>query len=420
MGESNSSSSSNSSNSRHLSRLIKSCFPNPSTDVLPTITNATSVSVAPTPTTTTTISSLPDDLLLLILSHVPTPSLPHLPSVCRRWSLLLLSPSFPNLHRLLHPLRPSLLLLSPSSSLSCLVPLPSPHPIPIPIPTRSLSPPILTSLPHARLVSLGPHAFLISPSRSFLFDSLTLTLTPRSPMLTPRKNFASASLSGKIYVAGGKTSPPSTVEEYDPGSDSWRVVASSSRGRYGCVGAAADGVFYVIGGLRFGGGREAHVYASSMDLYDVEAGVWLRSRSVPGGGCVVGACSTEEGFVYVLASHAVESSFWRFDGRRRKGRKGGGGGRGGFGEWRRMKSPPMPAQVRLDATVKFGCVAVGEEVAVVQVGGCIDDLLRRSGRSGRGLRGGLLLVYHTISGEWSRGSDLPGVMSRALCTSVFC
>ena len=97
----------------------------------------------------------------------------------------------------------------------------------------------------------------------------------------------------------------SAVEEYDPDSDSWTVVTHAPRKRFGCIGAAVDGVFYVIGGLKIGSngsrgvngsefsraataGAEAHVYASSMDLYDVEARVWLRSRAVPGGGCVVG------------------------------------------------------------------------------------------------------------------------------------
>ena len=53
---------------------------------------------------------------------------------------------------------------------------------------------------------------------------------------------------------------------------------------------------------------EAHVYMSSMDLYDVEAHMWLQSRVVPGGGCVIAACFAT-GHIYVLASHTVELSF---------------------------------------------------------------------------------------------------------------
>ncbi|KAF8026400.1 hypothetical protein BT93_F3016 [Corymbia citriodora subsp. variegata] len=244
-------------------------------------------------------------------------------------------------------------------------------------------------------------------------------------MTFPRKKFAVAVHSGRIYVAGGG-GRTSAVEEYDPDCDGWSVVSHAPRRRYGCVGASVDGVFYVIGGLRIGpsagsdppraAGAEAHVYASSMDLYDVEARGWLRSRAVPGGGCVVAACAAV-GHLYVLASHALELSFWSFDARR----KGGGGGGGGcFGEWSRAKSPPLPTQVRLDSTVKFSCVGVGDKVVLVQVAGCIDDLLRRSGRSERGLREGLVLVYDTAAGEWSRAADLPEVIARAACACVEC
>nr|POE89704.1 f-box/kelch-repeat protein [Quercus suber] len=53
---------------------------------------------------------------------------------------------------------------------------------------------------------------------------------------------------------------------------------------------------------------EAHVYASLMDLYDVEARAWLRSRAVSGKGCIV-AASYAARHVYILANHAVELSF---------------------------------------------------------------------------------------------------------------
>ena len=162
-----------------------------------------------------------------------------------------------------------------------------------------------------------------------------------------------------------------------------------------------------------------------MDLYDVEARVWLRSRAVPGGGCVVAACSAA-GHVFVLASHAVELSFWKFDARRKKTTTQNNNNsstavtNAGFGEWCRLKSPPLPAQVRLDSTVRFSCVGVENIVVLVQVTGCIDDLLRRSGRSLRGLRDGLVLVYNSVGGEWSRGADLPEVIRRAACVCVEC
>ncbi|KAH7541977.1 hypothetical protein FEM48_Zijuj02G0024500 [Ziziphus jujuba var. spinosa] len=43
-------------------------------------------------------------------------------------------------------------------------------------------------------------------------------------------------------------------------------------------------------------------------------------------------------------------------------------------------------EIRVDSTMRFSCVGVGEKVVLVQVSGCIDDLLRRSGRFSRGLK----------------------------------
>lgn len=56
----------------------------------------------------------------------------------------------------------------------------------------------------------------------------------------------------------------------------------------------------------------------------------------------------------------------------------------------------------------------------VQVGGSIDDLLRRSGRNGRGYKERLVLIYDTRTQEWSRGPDLPYVKNGATCTVVQC
>lgn len=223
----------------------------------------------------------------------------------------------------------------------------------------------------------------------------------------------------------------SAVEEYDPDCDTWRVVIDAPRRRYGCIGVGVDGVFYVIGGLKVGGasnsrtiaGAEARAYASSMDLYDVAARGWRRSRAVPGGGCVVAACGAL-GHVYVLASHAVELSFWRFNATRKNGSGGsglqGGGGGGGFGEWCRMRSPPLPPQVRLDGTVRFSCVGVQDKVVLIQVMVCINDLMRRSGRNIRGCKEGLVLIFDCVTEEWSRASDLPQVVQRAACVCVEC
>ncbi|XP_009799225.1 F-box/kelch-repeat protein At5g26960 [Nicotiana sylvestris] len=403
---------SDSCNSRHFSWLMKSCFPNPQHPP----------PHHPTPTTTissTTISELPDDLLLECLSRVPHSSLRSLPLVCSRWSHLLDSPSFHLLRHRNNLIRLTLFAVSVSDSTLFTASYRLENDCSWKI--CSFQDGSFYSLfSHSRLSAIGRRIYVIGRTAMLRCDTWTGTVVVREGPLFPRKKFAAAFVGGKIYVAGG-CARSAAVEEYDPAGDAWSVVANAPRKRYGCVGASVDGVFYIVGGLKIGGasgndgvvarGADAvHVYASSMDLYDVANGVWLRSRAVPGGGCVVAACAAA-GQIYVLSSHAVELSFWKFNGSRKSN---------GFGEWCRIKSPPLPAQVRLDSTVRFSCVGIGEKVVLIQVNGCIDDLLRRSGRVERGMKEGLVLVYDCAAGEWSRVADLPEVIRRAACVCVEC
>ncbi|XP_051142027.1 F-box/kelch-repeat protein At5g26960-like [Andrographis paniculata] len=411
---------------RHFSWMLKSCFPKRQQPHQPgPISSAAAVATAAAPAPATAISSLPDDLVLEILVRVPFSTLARLPSVCRRWAYLLNSSAFLTLRRRNEVLIQALFSISVTDSaiyaavlrldlecdwnVSSFVPWKDNSRRPVPA---------LLMFSHFRLVSVGRKVYIVAAEGILRCDTWTGTLASKAAMAIPRKKFAAAAVAGKILVAGG-SDHSSAVEEYDPVTNSWRVVSESPRRRYGCIGASADGVFYVVGGLKIGqpsgndvrpAAEAAHVYASSMDLYDVAAGVWLRSRTVPGGGCVMAACAAD-GDVYVLSSHAVELSFWRFTGSRRNPR---------FGEWRRIKNPPLPRQVSLDGRVRFSCVGVGKAVLMVQLGSCIDDLLRRSGRSARGFRDGLVLLYDCAADKWTRVPDLPELMRRAACVCVEC
>ena len=415
---------SDSCHSRHFSWLMKSCFPNPQHHHPQPLHR----SISHHHHHHTTISSLPDDLLLECLSRVSSSSLPSVSLVCRRWSRLLSSSALYDLRRRNASIYHTVFVFSVTDSglFAATLRFGDAYSWRTSfIPAGDGGEGFRGPLSHSRISAIGRGIYIIGRREMVRYDAWTGALTAKAGMVFPRKKFAAAMVAGRIYVAGG-AARTSALEEYDPVSDKWSVVAEAPRRRYGCIGAAVDGVVYVIGGLKIGAsesevvplaaGAEAHVYASSMDLYDVEARGWLRSRAVPSGGCVVAACAAA-GFVYVLTSHAVELSFWRFDARR-KATSGSGGG--GFGEWCRMKSPPLPAQVRLDSSVRFSCVGVGDAVALIQVTGCIDDLLRRSGRSTRGLREGLVLIYDAAAGEWSRGADLPEVIRRAACVCVEC
>ncbi|KAK1295134.1 F-box/kelch-repeat protein [Acorus calamus] len=376
--------------SRSFTWLVKSCLPNPSPDHH----HRRLRRCPPPPPPPPSLATLPDDLLMDCLSRVPPSSLPSLSLVSRRFSLLLSSPSFLHLRRRLGHLRPSLHALSLSADLSLLSS--ASHPL-LPSLPWTLHPPI--PLPDSvgphRLVSLGHVIYAIGRSSTVRYDTWTRSASISPGPIHPRKRFAAAEVDGKIYVAGG-SARSSAVEEFDPETDTWRAVSECPRRRYGCVGAASSGgVFYVIGGLKIGRSedpsRRAHVYASTIDAYDVRGRVWLRSRGVPGGGCVVGACGVGS-HVYILCSHAVEMSFWRWDGGR---------------AWERLGGPPIAGQVGMDGSARFACVGFGDRtvvIVVVQAG------------SSRG--GGVSLVYDCEGDEWARGPDLPEVLGRVGCVCV--
>ncbi|XP_074292475.1 F-box/kelch-repeat protein At5g26960 [Silene latifolia] len=425
-------------NSRHhFSRLMKSCCPNPNTPNSFIPPNPI-VSKPKLSNSFTSIHGLPDDILYEILSRIPLSSLASASAVCRRWAQLLDSHSFSLLRRRHAVLHPTLFAFSLVNTASfCTLRLfqddawnrntPRNDVVLMNIPSD-----ILADISHARLTVIGRKVFIVARSSSLIFDPWTGLVKTRSGPVFPRKRFAIASVNGKAYVAGGSTYD-SAVEEYDPDADTWSVITDAPRKRYGCIGVGINGVFYIIGGLKIGttcgaldtratvSGAEARVYASSMDLYDVAARGWLRSRVVPGGGCVVAACGAN-GYLYVLASHAVELSFWRFNANRNGVGGGGGGGGGGFGEWCRIRAPPIPAQVRLGGRVKFSCVGVEEKVVLIQVMGSVDDLLRRSGRNVRGINNkhGIVFVFDCVTQEWSRGPNLPELVQRASCVCVDC
>ncbi|KMZ69752.1 F-box/kelch-repeat protein [Zostera marina] len=423
---------------RSFSWLVRSCVPDPKAThiLLPIHRNrAHLLPYSTTATVTTSFTSLPDDLLVECLSRLPLSSLPSISLVCSRFHNVLDTPAFLN-HRRSHGLiRRSILALTVSdigllSSASYSIDHDAgqkpvtweifPYPLPLPSTVHFCN---SYSFSHARLAVLGRFVYVLARGVAVRYDTWTEAITSCSPFLFPRKKFAIGVIDGKIYVAGG-TSRTSAVEVYDPLTDIWRVVSEAPRKRYGCLGTSANGAFYVIGGLKIGGNgptsthgvESAHVYASTMDAYDVVAGTWLRTRPIPDGGCAVGACSVGS-HVYVLASHAVEVSFWRWE---RKGRR--------FvrGEWERLRAPPVPGQVHVNGALRFSCVGVEENrIAVVVHVSDIGDSTRRmgiglNGQNGWLVKDGAALWYNISTDEWCRGADLPVAFRKAACVCVEC
>jgi N-acetylneuraminic acid mutarotase len=104
------------------------------------------------------------------------------------------------------------------------------------------------------------------------YDPLTNSWTIVAPMSTARKKHVSAALDGKLYACGGWDESTRTaltsVERYDPDTDSWETVAPMKTARYLSSAAVIDGKLYVAGG------EIGTTEISTVERYDPSANVW--------------------------------------------------------------------------------------------------------------------------------------------------
>lgn len=103
--------------------------------------------------------------------------------------------------------------------------------------------------PHPDIVDPGPAGAIIL-STVEEYDPVTDTWTQKADMPTPRGCSTSA-VNGKIYAFGGRGSNDdilSTVEEYDPETDTWTKKPDMPTPRIRFSTSAVDGKIYAIGG----------------------------------------------------------------------------------------------------------------------------------------------------------------------------
>jgi N-acetylneuraminic acid mutarotase len=87
------------------------------------------------------------------------------------------------------------------------------------------------------------------------YDPSTDTWTTKSEMPSARRSLSTNAVDGKIYAFGGYvpgvSSHPgvTTVEVYDPATDTWTTAPDMPTGRFGLRTSVVGGKIYVIGGM---------------------------------------------------------------------------------------------------------------------------------------------------------------------------
>jgi hypothetical protein len=106
----------------------------------------------------------------------------------------------------------------------------------------------------------------------------------RSPMPLPRRDFATATIDGKIYVLGGgdttvpvTPSPPTaTVQVYDPATNSWTAATPMLLALTNHAAAVVAGKIHVAGGR-----AEFSPGVKTLQVYDPATGLWTLKADLP-------------------------------------------------------------------------------------------------------------------------------------------
>ena len=128
-----------------------------------------------------------------------------------------------------------------------------------------------------------------------------------SELPTRRSGFTTAVVDGKIYLIGGtplenRRGPYglSTVEVYDPKTNSWDRVADMPTHRTSAGSAVVNGIVYVFGGYNGIDNRAVNLrYLDVVEAYNPQTDTWLRKQNMSGSrvGFGIGAV---EGKIYSM------------------------------------------------------------------------------------------------------------------------
>lgn len=131
------------------------------------------------------------------------------------------------------------------------------------------------------------------------YDPAANMWTTKAPMSSPRNNFQTAVVNGKIYAIGGNNNGVlSSVEEYDPTSNTWTTKANMSISRDDFQTSVVNGKIYAIGGL----------YDSSVEEYDPALNKWTTKASMSTSRAEF-QTEVVNGKIYAIGGHSSNTVF---------------------------------------------------------------------------------------------------------------
>jgi N-acetylneuraminic acid mutarotase len=128
-----------------------------------------------------------------------------------------------------------------------------------------------------------------------------------APMPTARWRLRLVAAGGQLYAIGGQSAEGntlSTVERYDPSSNTWTTVAPMNQDRavpgVVAVNQGSRRLIVVVGGCQFAEGQRLP-FLQSTEVYNLDTGQWLLlPAQLPLGRCSLGAAVTADGSVLAI------------------------------------------------------------------------------------------------------------------------
>jgi len=128
------------------------------------------------------------------------------------------------------------------------------------------------------------------------YDPATDTWTKKADLPAPRAGLSTSAVDEIIYVFGGWPTLRS-VEAYDTVEDSWKRKADMPTGRGGLSTSVVDGKIYAIGGGNDAGGNI--VLFSTVEVYEPTTDTWKKKADMPTGRDYLGT-SVVNGKIYAV------------------------------------------------------------------------------------------------------------------------
>jgi len=139
-----------------------------------------------------------------------------------------------------------------------------------------------------------------------VYDPATDTWTEKSEMPTARQGLSTSVVNGKIYAIGGgarygvAVTTFSTVEEYDPVTDTWTTKSPmpTSRGWHSAI--VIDGKIYIFGGAQNAAPSTRHIL--TVEVYDPMTDTWSQKGEMPRG-MGAGSGNVVDGKIYFFGGY---------------------------------------------------------------------------------------------------------------------